>query len=225
MSRYVTPAVHVTPFTCPLCGVYAQQHWSVDVGHRSYNGANWELVPISRCLCIACSGKTFWSNDSRSLILPRAVSAPMPHPDLPANCLPDFEEARNVFSDSPRASAALLRLCVQKLMVDLGQEGKNIDADIAALVKNGLPDLVKKALDICRVTGNHAVHPGELSSSDTADLTAQIFSLINFIVTQTIERQKSIAAMYEKLPEGARLAIDKRDARSASTGMQEEKKS
>lgn len=214
MTKYVSPALKSEAFTCPSCGVYAQQHWSDGIFHRLYGNSSFERVPLGRCFCGSCEHVSFWSMENSVQILPRVVAAPMPHPDLPESCLPEYHEARNVVSESPRAAAALLRLCVQKLMIALGQKGKNIDDDIAALVKMGLPELVQKALDICRVTGNNAVHPGELSSEDTADLTDQIFGLINFIVAQTIERQNSIEAMYEKLPEGARSAIDKRNAKA-----------
>ena len=75
----------------------------------------------------------------------------------------DFVEAASILNASPRGSAALSRLIVQKLMSYLGGQGKDINANIAYLVKNGLEPEIQKALDIVRVTGNSAVHPGELA--------------------------------------------------------------
>ncbi len=140
----------------------------------------------------------------------------MPHPDLPENCVPEYMEARNVAGDSPRAAAALLRLCVQKLLVDLGGKGKNIDEDIGALVGKGLPVQVQQALDVCRVVGNNAVHPGEIVLNDDPDFVGQLFDLINYIVSQTIEREKQLHALIGRLPTGALQAIDRRNAKAIS---------
>ncbi|WP_424033423.1 DUF4145 domain-containing protein [Methylocella sp.] len=49
---------------------------------------------------------------------------------------------------------------MQKLCVELGEKGKNIDDDIANLVKKGLSPELQQALDILRVIGNEAVHHG-----------------------------------------------------------------
>lgn len=56
------------------------------------------------------------------MILPDQTIAPPPNEDLPENCIEDYEEARSVFSRSPKSSAALLRLVLQKLMGHLLEE-------------------------------------------------------------------------------------------------------
>jgi hypothetical protein len=95
--------------------------------------------------------------------------------------------------------------------VNLGCRGENLNADIAALVSKGLPMQVQQALDVVRVTGNQAVHPGQIDSSDAA-VAEQLFPLLNIIVEYMIEMPKRIASMYGSLPEPARAAIEKRDA-------------
>ncbi len=105
----------------------------------------------------------------------------------------------------------MLRLVMQKLMDELGQTGKNLNDDIAALVSNGLPAEVQKMLDYCRVIGNHAVHPGEIDVNDSPEIAANLFRFINLIVEDRITRAKQIEEAYAKLPEGAREQIEKRD--------------
>jgi len=59
----------------------------------------------------------------------------MPNQDLNADIIADYNEACRIYNDSPRASAALLRLALQKLCKQLGETGENINEDIKKLVK------------------------------------------------------------------------------------------
>ncbi len=145
------------------------------------------------------------------MVVPAESTAEPPHADLPDACKDDYEEARAVFALSPRAAAALLRLAVQKLMGALGQSGTDLNNDIGALVKAGLPSEVQKMMDYCRVVGNHSVHPGQLDVNDTPDIAGKLFKFINLIVEDRITRPKEIDDAFGLLPEGTREAIVKRD--------------
>jgi hypothetical protein len=123
----------------------------------------------------------------------------------------DYLEAAAVLGRSPRSAAALLRLALQKLLKELGMPGKSIDADIKELVRQGLPVMVQQALDVCRVIGNEAVHPGELDLNDSPELAASLFGMLNFIVADRIEHPKTIADLYQKIPAQKREWIEQRD--------------
>lgn len=110
----------------------------------------------------------------------------------------------------------MLRLAVQRLCGELGEKSKDINADIASLVKKGLPLPIKNALDVVRVIGNNAVHPGKLSDEDIAEVAIPLFELVNAIVEDRIARPKALNELYLRLPEGARKAIDERDAEKPS---------
>ena len=100
------------------------------------------------------------------MVYPIAATAPLPNPDLPADIKADYEEARGIASLSPRGAAALLRLAIQKLCKDLAESGENINADTKSLVNKGLSVQVQQALDVVRVTGSNAVHPGQIDLQD-----------------------------------------------------------
>ena len=151
------------------------------------------------------NGNTIWTRETAEVILypVGGFTISKPHPDMPEEIAKDYEEARLVFSFSPKSSAALLRLVVQKLCKHLGEKGKNINDDIKSLVKNGLPSHIQKALDIVRVIGNEAVHPGEINIDDTPETSKKLFSLVNEIVEDQIgkpKKQAEIENLYQTLP-------------------------
>ena len=206
MSKYYPPTANSKQFHCIHCGVYAKQHWNfLSFGFDSKNPS-----PITYCRCEHCSQASYWY-EARMIIPAEAPVAP-PHPDTPATVAGDYHEARSIFSRSPRAAVALLRLAVQKLMPELGEKGDIINADIKSLVVKGLPVQVQQAFDFCRVVGNNAVHPGEINLNDTPEMGQHLFNMINFIVEDRITRPKQIASLYATLPEAARAAVEKRDA-------------
>lgn len=159
--------------------------------------------------CYNCKKLAFWIGNE--LIWPHLNEAPIPNVDMPEEIQRDFLEAGQIARQSPRGSAALLRLCIQKICIHLGEEGKNINSDISSLVKNGLDVRVQKMLDVVRVIGNNAVHPGELDIRDDRKVVEQLFSLVNMIVDSMISQPKAIEKLYTGLGEKIHSAIDRRD--------------
>jgi hypothetical protein len=162
--------------------------------------------------CFRCGKIAVWVEDT--VVFPPARQGPEPNEDLPADIITDFEEARSIVNLSPKGSAALLRLCIEKLCKVLGQTGKDLDKDIAALVRQGLDPRVQKALDIVRVIGNEAVHPGVIDLNDNKDTANQLFGLFNAIADQMISHPKHVNDLYGKLPEEKRKHIEERDGKS-----------
>ncbi len=210
-QTYVPPSFDSKKFHCPICGVYAHQVWgdlSIHIHPSRFD------TPLRAARCGYCNQWSYWYDGK--MIVPAEAPVEPRHPDLPEQCITEYDEAREVFAKSPRASAALLRLCIQKLMPVLGQGGKNINADIAALVKDGLPAKVQQALDFCRVVGNNAVHPGTIDLNDTPDIAQNLFRMINFIVEDRITRPNEIEELYNKLPESQLKAVKDRDGDNSS---------
>jgi hypothetical protein len=160
--------------------------------------------------CYNCGQIAVWIH--RRLVFPPDITAtPEPNTDLPSEVLRDYREAASIVNASPRGAAALLRLCIQKLCDALGQEGKNLDAAIASLVKDGLDPREQKALDTVRVIGNNAVHPGSIDLRDDVATATTLFSLVNLIAEKMITVPKHVDEVYESLPQSAKDRITKRD--------------
>jgi hypothetical protein len=211
----VTPELNKKGFHCPYanCAAYAKQSWKAIyvLASQSHPPQYSQIPGILLAACDHCSQYSIWRDGT--LIFPASLSTLPSHPDLPAPIQADYEEARGVFASSPRSSAALLRLVIQKLCVQLGQPGANLNADIGALVAQGLPVRVQQSLDIVRVVGNNQVHPGVLDVRDDAQMATMLFELVNIIVEDRIAGPKLINALYAKLPENARKQIEERDAK------------
>jgi hypothetical protein len=209
-DRYFSPKFQEKQFHCIYCGVFAEQRWD-QVYAQTRGGSFGSIDILLRSTCGHCLKSCFWYEGR--MVVPAEAAVEPPHPDLPEDCCVDYVEARNIFAQSPRASAALLRLCIQKLMPHLGEHGKNINDDIKALVAKGFSVRVQQALDYCRVVGNNAVHPGEININDTPDVAQNLFTMINFIIEDRITRPREIEALYNGLPEESRKAIEKRDSK------------
>lgn len=164
--------------------------------------------------CFNCHGLAIWVHNR--IIYPEIAPTIMPNADLGDDVKADFVEARSILNASPRGAAALLRLAVQKLCVQLGESGKNIDSDIASLVKKGLSPKIQRALDIVRVVGNESVHPGELDVRDDVETATKLLALVNLVAEQMITHPREIDSLYEKLPQGKREAIERRDMAKAA---------
>lgn len=162
--------------------------------------------------CYHCEQLAVWVHDR--MVFPAAREGVAANQDLPEALVRDYDEARSIVNLSPRGAAALLRLVIQKLCTELGEKGKNINEDIGNLVVKGLDQMVQEALDVVRVVGNDAVHPGKIDLRDDRETALRLFELVNIIVTQTISSKKAVRAMYEMLPEGKRAEIDKRDEKA-----------
>jgi hypothetical protein len=210
MANYFPPEFEGSAFNCTYCDVYATQRW-VTLFARDLVGSFNTVYGFNRCTCSKCQGESFWFDGKQ--VVPALSTAPLAHELLPEDCKADYEEARNIVAASPKAAAALMRLVIQKLMKSLGESGKNINDDIKSLVAKGLPPLIQKALDYCRVVGNHAVHPGEIELNDSPEIAKQLFAMVNYIVEDRIARPREIEAMYESLPDSAKEAITRRDGK------------
>ena len=216
---YVPPKYGATAFNCPNCGAFAHQRWRRRIDSYEYKQASGEysqLREISASICDRCGKFALWEGER--LFFPSMYVAPLPAADMPEDVKEDYDEARAIFAQSPRGATALLRLAIQKLVLALGESGDNLNESIGNLVKKGLRVDIQKALDVVRVIGNNAVHPGVLDIKDNPEMALSLFKLTNLIVEDMITKPKEVSELFEALPGGAKDAIVKRDKGSSIQG-------
>ncbi len=164
---------------------------------------------LSFSVCQSCSETSVWHNKDR--IYPRLTSFPDPNGDMNDEIQQYYREAALIYKDSPRTSAALLRLCVEKLCRQVGEKG-NLNQCISNMVKNkGLSKQIQQALDYCRVIGNNALHPGEMKLKKISTKFQVSFLLINDIAYEMLTKPKEMNEKYSSLPPNTLQQIQNRD--------------
>ncbi len=79
-------------------------------------------------------------------------------------------------------------------------------------MQKGLPPKIQQSLDLVRVVGNNAVHPGQIDLNDSQEITNKLFGLVNIIADVMISQPKHIDELYKTVvPESQKKAIARRD--------------
>jgi hypothetical protein len=185
---------------------------------------------VNRLLCPACQQYVFYLDNgtaafgigqqnvrlsivTRSLLVwPRGVSrAPVP-PEVPPEIAEDYKEACLVLSDSPKASAALSRRCLQNLLrLAAGVKPGDLSKEIDQVLSSGrLPTEIAENIDAIRNIGNFAAHPNKSTATgevvpvepDEAEWTLDVLeSLFDFYFVQPARAKAKRDALNKKLQE------------------------
>lgn len=211
MPDYVPPSPGADAFHCAHCEAYAHQSWQDLDWYVRRRGGRHQILDGVKGKCSHCNGYTVWAGNE--MVYPGASPAPLPTDDMPEDVREDYNEARQVVNDSPRAAAALLRLAMEKLARELtGDENRSLNNMIGDLVEDGeIDERVQMALDSVRVVGNESVHPGKLDMRDDRDTALRLFDLVNDVVEITIARENRIKSAYGDIPEETKEWIENRD--------------
>lgn len=204
--QIIVPSYLSKSFNCPHCKAYSAMKWD-----NQYYSANYFLKDCSLSTCQLCDKYSVWVGEE--MIYPKKILVDDPNYDLPDDIKKDYLEAAKIISDSPRGAAALLRLATEKLIDHIKPGGESLFIKIGKLVKEeGLNEKLQKSLDVVRVVGNNAVHPGQINSKDNAEVVLKLFKIINFIADKMITEPKEIDCLFnENTSENEKESIVKRD--------------
>ena len=162
---YVEPRMRQAAYTCPYCGVLAQQDWNpVAVGEtahqyrtegpnaRQEHGGAEEGWPreegVGMNIIKGAQREGAWmgrceNRDCRKetlwvggeMVIPRRRVGPPNHGEMPDEVRELYREAGLIAEASPRAAAALLRKATERLCNRLTDTNKNLSDTITALKK------------------------------------------------------------------------------------------
>lgn len=212
-------------FVCPHCGTTAiEKPTSTQLGNDSKG--LWNLLYRQ---CPACTRYTVeldyfkfkekpgpyegnWEDPQRILIFPRVASRPPAPVVVPKEYAKDFNEASLILVDSPNASAALSRRCLQNLIRHHFNIVKDtLNNEIKELLKqNVIPSYIKDDLHSLRTGGAVAAHPfKDIVTSQILDVAPEeaehlldvLEALFDFCFVEAKKaeaRRKAIEEKYEK---------------------------
>lgn len=130
--------------------------------------------------------------------------------EVPDQYRSEYEEASNAVEYSSKASAALSRRLLQKVLrEELGIRKKDLSQEIDEFIsKSGAPAYLTGALDAVRTVGNFASHPmkylhtGEIVDVEDGEaewILEVLESLFDFVFVQPARLQQRKNALNEKL--------------------------
>jgi hypothetical protein len=151
----------------------------------------------------------------RKMIYPKGTSRPPVPTAVTAEFADDYTEACLVLADSPKASAALSRRCLQHILREkAGVQHGNLYQEIQEVIDSGaLPSYLSESIDAVRKIGNVAAHPmkstvsGEIVDveDDEAEWTLNILEALfdfYFVQPETLKLKK--AALNAKLKDAGK---------------------
>lgn len=223
-ERFEKPEFEKDAFHCPHCNTYAKMNWKgvqplTKVFHKSSGTWSYSSVrepdpeeELMLSYCERCSEYAIWRDEE--MIYPTG-NAPPPNKGLPDEIKEIYKEARKISDLSPKSSAALLRLALEMLLnhLSVGDKNSSLYERIGELDEQELNPQIQKMMDTVRITGNEAVHPGEIDFEDSPKIVNQLFFLINEVAYEMITKPQQINEMFEDLPENKKKGVEDRDKR------------
>ena len=163
------------------------------------------------------SSMYFLNPRNQVLVRPKSVSRVALPSEVPSDVSNDYREACLVLADSPKASAALSRRCLQHLLRKyakiMAKSGNLADEIQAAIDSQTLPSHLSESLDAIRNIGNFAAHPMKSTSSGEimdvepgeAEWTLDVLEeLFDFYFVQLAKLAAKRAALNGKLKEAGK---------------------
>lgn len=208
---------------CPHCQVEIYTSFGRSTIISDYQ-FNWYLLSMNCPKCknaiLKLQGFNQNSGDTgyEKIIYPQTSGrSPVPL-EVDKQIAQDYTEACLVLKDSPKASAALSRRCLQNILRDKGGVTKaDLSKEIQQVLDGtSLPSYLKDSIDAIRNIGNYAAHPFKSTSSGEivdvepgeAEWSLDVLeSLFDFYYVQPAKTAAKRAALNAKLSDAGKPSM------------------
>jgi hypothetical protein len=129
------------------------------------------ILQLAKGKIIPSGGQRLFKNPTNEILIhPKTFSRTPLSPAVPNDFSQDYREACVVLADSPKASAALSRRCLQLLLRSkAGVKNGALASEIQEVMDSStLPSHLSDSLDAIRNIGNFAAHP--IKSKSTGEI-------------------------------------------------------
>lgn len=160
---------------CPHCTTSFHEAWkTLSIGEKDLE--DWRVL-ITTCpecdeFVIYLTRESVLDNEKHVawMVHPKGSTRPALPTSVPEEFAADYREACLVADDSPKASAALSRRCLQHLLREKAAvKSSDLSKEIQEVIDSGqLPSHLADAIDAVRNHGNFAAHP--LKSRSTGEV-------------------------------------------------------
>ncbi len=164
---------------CPHCLESFFEEWKQPISVGNDKDGQWYL---KHCYCADCKRIIIMLEVVRGgpvfpaptiipksyMVWPKSIArAPLPE-EVPEKFSTDYKEACLVLADSPKASGALSRRCLQRLLREVAKvKPSNLSNEIDEVMES-LPSHLAESIDAVRNLGNFAAHP--MKSTNTGEI-------------------------------------------------------
>lgn len=206
---------------CPHCLQHFHAQWFggsiISEAEANWNARGTKCPNCSKVIISLVRSDKIGVAMSSIIVYPKTVARPVPL-EVSPEYAEDFVEACLVLTDSPKASAALSRRCLQNLLRGVARvKHGDLYVEIGEVLESGqLPSHLAEAIDAVRVVGNFAAHPMKSTSTGTivpvepgeAEWLLDVLEgLFDFYFVQPAVLQRKKDALNKKLEDLGKSAI------------------
>lgn len=209
---------------CPHCLDSFYPDWE----HNVLTDDEYGYWHVQYCTCPSCrkiivnlvtatqrhgTTSTITSMKASHMVWPKATARAPVRQEVPSDFSSDYAEACLVLVDSPKASAALSRRCLQNILREKAKVKRGNLSEEIDQVMQSLPSHLAEAIDAVRNIGNFATHPtksthtGEIVDVEPGEaewLLDVLEGLFDFYFVQPATLAKKREALNAKLREAGR---------------------
>ena len=130
--------------------------------------------------CHSCNGFSLWVGGL--LVFPTRIDK------TPALVEEDLEEAAAILNKFPRGATALMRVCIQKLVPLLKENGKELSDDISSLMRKGLEMEMQQAMEVLEFLRGDSAQLNSLESQADRETALRLLDSLKAVLERRMPK-------------------------------------